>query len=182
MGHDENACIGDHSCHHYMQLAAANVNYVGCALVENCQIYSETNKFLVCVYSPGLPYEVHRADRIYSEGPTCSKCISPAPFCEEGLCVPCKDSANKCECKKQCHRSQVGYGILKKRSCTCKCLFGIGPNCDEPCSTTTKSSDHEFCKDIPQSACFDSSVRNLLNEYCPYKCPCREFPLTDLTH
>ena len=34
------------------------------------------------------------------------------------------------ECRKTCHKRNVGYGKLNGKTCMCSCVYGRGPNCD----------------------------------------------------
>ncbi|XP_074645349.1 GLIPR1-like protein 1 isoform X2 [Tubulanus polymorphus] len=158
-----NQCTTDSPCWNYSQLITAETDRVGCA-VNKCTLYGRaTIKFVACMYYPAVSV----GEKPFKSGEPCSKCASPAAFCHKQLCVPCLESdSGLCECRKTCKLNEFGRGILDRSTCTCKCEYGSGNNCDEPCF---QEYDDELCEG-------QDCTNDMIQEMCPMKCStCRSF-------
>ncbi|XP_078607540.1 GLIPR1-like protein 1 [Branchiostoma floridae x Branchiostoma japonicum] len=126
-----NTCAENNTCRDYLQMVWAATNRVGCAIAANCETKERKINMLVCYYSPPM----ERWTKPYRLGESCTKCPTEASFCDKGLCVPCNEiDPEICECKLTCGKPGVGSGTLDRKTCSCMCELGTGPNCDEECA------------------------------------------------
>ncbi|XP_072013356.1 cysteine-rich venom protein-like [Amphiura filiformis] len=163
----ERICKDGKSCDNFLQLAWAEADRVGCSYNAACTHQGKRVKFLVCLYNVPIiegedPYKVGRA---------CTKCPSSTGFCEDGLCVPtCRGSTGKfCACKKRCHHHGIGKGKLNKDQCSCTCLTGMGPDCEEECQNPMYYEDWDICADDnTEESCKEN--QEWQKTWCPANC------------
>ncbi|KAI8519733.1 hypothetical protein Bbelb_029900 [Branchiostoma belcheri] len=152
-----NTCVGNNTCRDYVQAVWAATNRVGCALVPDCESKERKISMLVCYYSP--PKE--RWTKPYRLGDSCTKCPRESPFCDKGLC----------ECKLTCGKPGVGSGTLDRKTCSCRCEMGTGPNCDGECANPIWHDDGfdecAFWENVPGDC---DTHRAWHARFCPANC------------
>ncbi|XP_064640888.1 GLIPR1-like protein 1 [Lineus longissimus] len=171
-----NMCQPGKDCSHYTQMAAAEAERIGCAVNPYCVNGRQPALFIVCLYSPGIESRLDPGQPLYSSGASCTRCQNSTPFCEDGLCVSCRGP--HCDCRKTCARNGHGEGKLNKTTCTCKCEYGNGPNCDEPCEQPEMYADYyDPCGEITNEDCdVKNPDRALIMQFCPTACACTPMP------
>ncbi|KAK3605719.1 hypothetical protein CHS0354_013517 [Potamilus streckersoni] len=144
---------------------------IGCAYRSPCS-HQDDDAF-VCLYTGGvmeIPF--------FKAGLPCTRCDGLSSFCDDGLCAPCVGEAEYCDCRKTCHKENVGEGILDNSTCTCQCQYGLGPNCDEECKNPEMYENWDICADIAADLCIspDLETRDMFRHFCPEQCTCRKYP------
>ncbi|XP_070575640.1 cysteine-rich venom protein VAR8-like [Ptychodera flava] len=168
------SCRPEKNCDGFLQLAWADADKIGCAVNRGCIHGGVMVTFLVCLYNvPATPFEPP-----FLLGEECSRCDSSAGFCESGLCVPnCVDTKGlPCGCKKSCRHPGIGEGILDKATCSCKCAYGRGDDCEEACENPAHYDDWDICAAMnTMEGCADTEWQR---EWCPANCDygCRKAP------
>nr|XP_011450834.2 ancylostoma secreted protein-like [Crassostrea gigas] len=165
----EASCLDFSQCSNILTMINAEHQALGCSY-KSC---NGKNK-LLCIYEGGAEYPP-----VYKPGVPCTKCSDEAAFCDNGLCVACDPSTEKCDCRKTCLRPLIGRGTLNNNTCTCSCSFGMGPNCDEECENKNMYEDWDICQELTDEECNSPfpEERDMFREFCPKKCGvCNSFP------
>ena len=118
-------------CGHYEQIVWATTLSVGCAY-HNCNTgtrYGDTKfQLFVCTYWPG---GIYAGVKPYMKGPACTKCVTGAGWCTDGLCNrQCSGPGESCSCAAICYNCAT----LDPNTCRCSCADGWQGNyCTVPC-------------------------------------------------
>ncbi|XP_063962060.1 uncharacterized protein LOC129270585 [Lytechinus pictus] len=148
-------------CGHYTQIVWAATNRVGCGRMF-CPSLSRTSLrnawYVVCNYAPAGNYQ---GVQPYSIGTPCTQCTSGSGQCYNGLCRPCAEHNEVCECAID---SCDNCGVLDRSTCTCNCKDGFyGATCQERCVDTSSRCYNtwwpQFCDGYAQ-----------VREGCPQMC------------
>nr|XP_022302442.1 uncharacterized protein LOC111110299 isoform X1 [Crassostrea virginica] len=171
------ACLDIASCKNFLTIINAHLRRMGCAIQRNCGQNHLTYDVFMCIYEGS-----HERQNLFSKGPTCTKCEGQTSFCNEGLCDTCTgENAANCDCRKTCERPGIGTGALDNTTCTCQCLYGKGPNCDEDCVNPQMYENWDICELITKEDCV-SDDQMILKEYCPATCDCTRHPFAEMQH
>ncbi|KAH3768681.1 hypothetical protein DPMN_169900 [Dreissena polymorpha] len=156
-------CHPVENCSQATVVLNADFRYIGCSYKRRC---TRTTGSFYCIYKNDIdepPVEpLGTVGQFYTTGPPCTHCKHSTSFCDDGLC----------NCRKTCS-SPHGHGILDRRTCSCMCHYGYGPNCDVPCENPSRHDfvDYDICEanenDITPEEC---NVDALLRLSCPKTC------------
>ncbi|GFT63610.1 peptidase inhibitor 16 [Nephila pilipes] len=145
-------CIPDRKCGHYVQLAWATSNKVGCAIRECGGRY---RYYIVCHYF----HPVRPQLKMYEVGTPCSQCrLEDKALCLHNLCS-----------EATCNLTCLNCGKLDETSCKCNCADGWdSPDCSKICEDA-----HEKCGVNPGFPNKDTCSMNknaVRNRYCRKMC------------
>ena len=131
--YDTATCASGKMCGHYTQIVWATTLSVGCAY-HGCKPLTGTRyedveaAYFVCNYWPGGNYA---GAKPYTKGPACTKCVTGAGWCTDGLCNrQCSGLGESCSCGAICYNCAT----LDPNTCRCSCADGWQGNyCTVPC-------------------------------------------------
>lgn len=168
-------CLDFQACKNFLTIINAQLRRIGCAFKRNCGESQSRYDVFMCIYEGN-----HEKQRLFSKGPVCTQCEDETPFCNDGLCDLCnEENPANCDCRKTCEKPGIGTGALDNTTCTCQCLYGKGPNCDEDCVNPKMYENWDFCELVTQEDCM-SEDQLILKEYCPATCDCTRHPLAEM--
>ncbi|XP_061162331.1 cysteine-rich secretory protein 2-like [Saccostrea echinata] len=169
----EASCLESSPCSNILTMINAGHHSIGCSF-KRCSGKIK----LLCMYEGGAEYPP-----VYKPGTPCTKCDDDAAFCDDGLCVACNSTIERCDCRKTCSKPLIGQGTLDNSTCTCTCRYGLGPNCDEECKNQNMYENWDICQEVTDAECNSPypEEREMFKEFCPLKCgACNIFPYSQI--
>ncbi|XP_011677085.2 uncharacterized protein LOC100893090 [Strongylocentrotus purpuratus] len=122
----DNSCDGE--CGHYTQVTWAESRRVGCGrnYCPDLQGAFPNAWYIVCNYGPAGNVE---GEKPWKMGDPCTECDSGSGQCFDGLCRPCSEHPEECDCRMVCENC-----ANLNTECKCECPNGFrGVNCAEIC-------------------------------------------------
>ncbi|XP_062621914.1 venom allergen 5-like isoform X1 [Saccostrea cucullata] len=167
-------CLDIEECQNFMTIIRAQLRFLGCAFRRNCSSHKIPYDVLLCIYEGN-----QESHKLFKKGHVCTHCEHQTSFCNDGLCDTCKtENSASCDCRKTCNKPGIGVGALVNSTCTCECLYGKGPNCDEDCVNPQMYENWDICELVTTEDCMSEDAQ-ILKEYCPAKCDCTRHPMAE---